>query len=67
MTKKIWVGNTKCQFCDYDETIHHLFFTHAWRPSMFGPWWQKQLEPQPEVAISASVLGNLEVKETCIL
>jgi hypothetical protein len=27
MTRRNWIGNTKCQLCDEDETIHHLFFT----------------------------------------
>jgi hypothetical protein len=27
MLRRGWSGNTKCQFCDENETILHLFFT----------------------------------------
>jgi hypothetical protein len=27
MIKQKWVGNTKCQFCNEEEMIHHIFFT----------------------------------------
>jgi hypothetical protein len=27
MTKRGWLGNSKCQFCDQNDTIHHLFFS----------------------------------------
>jgi hypothetical protein len=26
MSERGWVGNSKCQFCDQNESIHHLFF-----------------------------------------
>jgi hypothetical protein len=26
MTKRGWVGDIKCRFCDEEEDIHHLFF-----------------------------------------
>jgi hypothetical protein len=26
LIKRNWQGNTKCSFCDHDETIQHLFF-----------------------------------------
>jgi hypothetical protein len=26
LIKRNWHGNTKCSFCDHDETIQHLFF-----------------------------------------
>jgi hypothetical protein len=29
MIKRGWGGNTKCQFCDQEETILHMFFTCA--------------------------------------
>jgi hypothetical protein len=29
MSKHGWVGNTKCQFCNEEETILHMFFTYA--------------------------------------
>jgi hypothetical protein len=29
MIKRNCVGNTKCQFCDEIETIHHLSFTYS--------------------------------------
>jgi hypothetical protein len=27
MTERGWLGNSKCQFCDQNETIHRLFFS----------------------------------------
>jgi hypothetical protein len=26
MTKRGWIGDTKCRFCEGEENIHHLFF-----------------------------------------
>jgi hypothetical protein len=26
MTKRDWIGDTKCRLCDEEEDIHHLFF-----------------------------------------
>jgi hypothetical protein len=26
MTKRKWVGDTSCRFCEMEETINHLFF-----------------------------------------
>jgi hypothetical protein len=28
MSERGWVGNSKCQFCDQSETVHHLFFPY---------------------------------------
>jgi hypothetical protein len=27
MTKRGWIGNTRCQFCNDEETISHMFFS----------------------------------------
>jgi hypothetical protein len=25
--KRKWIGNTKCRFCECEDSIHHLFFS----------------------------------------
>jgi hypothetical protein len=54
MLERGWVGSPKCQFCDQNETIHHLFFTCpaakfvlGLRPGNFSQffWWFPQFVP----------------------
>jgi hypothetical protein len=57
MTERGWLGNPMCQFCNQNETIHHLFFPIL-LPNLFGVVWQDPLVPIPGQGTSANFSGG---------
>jgi hypothetical protein len=57
MSERGWVVNNKCQFCDQNESIHHLFFP-VLQPDLCGVVSQNQLGLRIDLGIFPSSFGG---------